>query len=188
MLCLGSSLKPQTHTHFLSLHTWSCHILADGIRADAGRPARLCAIAPSSRAAVCLTTWRTGEQTGEQTRARAARYTIYPRGCVAWRSLPQPWHKPWPKMKALCPCCRPLPPPPAPAPSMARTPALSNFTIHPRTRQLALDDNTQLCLRCRWDEKHWKLNAGFHALGYECVAYLHPLSQTLSMDVSLSAF
>lgn len=42
------------HTHFVSSHTEQSQ-LDDRIRADTGRPARLCAMAPSSRAAVCLT-------------------------------------------------------------------------------------------------------------------------------------
>lgn len=58
---------------FASLHK-ERPLLADGIRADTGRPARLHAIAPSSRAVVCLTTRRTGEQTGMRATA-----TIYPR-------------------------------------------------------------------------------------------------------------
>lgn len=68
-----------------------------------GRPARLCATAPGSRAVVCLTTWRTRKQTGARATATISL------GCVASQSLPQPWHKPRPKMMAVCPCSRPLP-------------------------------------------------------------------------------
>lgn len=44
--------------------TKSCKQLADGIRADTRRPARLCAM--SFRAAVCLRIWRKGKQKGER--------------------------------------------------------------------------------------------------------------------------
>ena len=95
------SLKIQwrmcTHTFFFSPSHKELPQLADGIRADAGRPARLCAMAPSSSAAVCLSTWRTGKRTG-------ARGTVtVSLGSAAESSLPESWHKLWPKMMALFP-------------------------------------------------------------------------------------
>lgn len=56
-------------------------------------------------------------------------------GCVAWQSLPQPWHKPRPKMMALCPppqaCASAIHfslTPPEPAPSMAWSFILNTLT------------------------------------------------------------
>lgn len=118
-----------THT-FASSHT-ELPQLADGIRADTGRPARLRAMAPGSRA---VSVSHNMEDRGGD-RSESHCYTTSP-GCAAWQSLPQPWHKPWPKMMAQCPCRRPLPQPftspktpPEPAPFMAQDPLLNTFEI-----------------------------------------------------------
>lgn len=102
VFCSFLKMQRDTNTHFVFSHP-ELPQLADGIRAEPGRPARLCATAPGSRAVVCLTTWRTRKQTGARATATISL------GCVASQSLPQPWHKPRPKMMAVCPCSRPLP-------------------------------------------------------------------------------
>lgn len=125
------SRHKDTHT-FVSSHT-ELPQLADGIRADTGRPARLCAMAPSSRAVVCLTTWRTGEETGARATA-----TLYPQAVRHGNhchspdiSAGQRW---WLSAPAaglcLLPLCHSLQPNTAePATSMARGPVLNTCTI-----------------------------------------------------------
>lgn len=71
---LAQDTNTHTCTHtFVSSQT-ELPQLDDGIRADTGRPARLRAMAPSSGAVVCLTTRRTGEETGA--RATATPYPL----------------------------------------------------------------------------------------------------------------
>lgn len=70
------SLKTHKHTRthtFVSSHT-KLPQLADRIRADKGRPARLLTVAPSywswkPQQGACLTTWRTEEETGARATA-----------------------------------------------------------------------------------------------------------------------
>lgn len=131
--------------------------LANGIRADKGKLARLLAMAPSSSSwepwwVACLATWRTEEETRARTTA-----TLYPQ--AVWHgNLPQAWHKPWPKMMALCPCCRPLPQPFTSAEHLQS----QLYPLH-KVLRLILPQHT-LCLQ-NWTLPGW-LTASSGAVGY----------------------
>lgn len=145
-------------------------------------------MAPSSRAVVCLTTWRTGEQTGARATA-----TLCPRAVRRGNHCHSPDISPgqrwWPRAPAAGLCLsHSLQPNTSRAPTVARGPALNTFTTHPLPSQLQT-------IRCRWIKQHpvqsyagfkvlmrWirntenqmQLDAGFHASGYKSAVGLHP--------------